>query len=215
MEFLTNPITAPEDFVSGPKKNVIDISNGFEVAIHLLKMSLKPQEEYKIISVGSGYGATEKLIESQFNESIITIDPLHANESFNLFYPKNPLTDKLPMFDTIQTYWSDPNNHAKHMMFIDWPYPNDDYTYDMDAIELTQPDILLIRYASCGAAGSYRLHTFLNSCNCPNDEWDAYDGHMHGKYTPYFIEQKNVNKYIQITVVVLKRNDILPTCNIM
>jgi len=185
-------------------KEDIDIKPGF-----LLALETNPYGT--IISVGSGFGKTEKKLEDEYNISIITIDlsiitidPLE--EKFAKL--ENNLV-KLPIYNTCEDFLKDRGLSDNITMMLDWPSPNE-ATYGVDAISLIKPLILIVRYASCGEAGSFRLQSFLASCGCPHDYIDYTDFEMDRKYKLLYTSQKVIGSGRgfdgkTLNVVVLKR----------
>lgn len=179
-------------------KEDIDIKPGFLLA-------LKNNPDGTIISVGSGFGVTEKKLEDEYNISIITIDPLE--EKFAK--PDDMNLAKLPIYNTCEDFLKDRGLSDNITMMLDWPSPNE-ATYGVDAISLIKPLILIVRYASCGAAGSFRLQSFLASCGCPHDYIDYTDFEMDRKYKLLYTSQKVIGSGRgfdgkTLNVVVLKR----------
>ncbi len=156
---------------SGSKHN-IDIKPAFEKAL---------DHDSIIISVGSGFGVTERELESEYKVKIITIDPLE--EKFQP--PEDMMLAKLPMFPDCHTFMEKYQDEKSDIiMILDWPSPYD-ATYAIEAIELVKPKTIVIRYASCGAAGSKRLQSFLKTCDCPNSTQffkEKYKSEMDDKY---------------------------------
>ena len=177
-------------------KHDININPAFEVA-------LEANPGGVIISVGSGFGVTEKNLEERYQQTIVTIDPLE--EEFAK--PQDMSTTKLPMYKTAKEYM-DEKKKSDVTMMLDWPSPNH-ATYGSDAISLLKPLVLVVRYASCGAAGSSRLQSFLGSCGCPHDYSD-YTSELDGKYELIYNNQTVIGtgggfEGKTIDVVVLRR----------
>lgn len=117
-----------------------------------------------VVSIGSGFGVTERMLEQKFSRKIVTVDA--QIEEF--CKPDDMTTAKMPEYKSAAEYKNSADPDVATIMILDWPNPND-VSYGVDAIELLKPATLVIRYASCGAAGSERLQSFLGSCGCPND----------------------------------------------
>ena len=185
-------------------KNHIDIDPAIKIAIDSVNDPL-------IISVGSGYGVTEKELETKHDIDIITIDPFE--EKFNK--PEDMSLTKLPMFPNCQTFMDSIELKTENiMMILDWPSPNE-ATYGIKAIELIEPKVIVIRYAACGAAGSARLQSFLESCDCPNAadyNLEKYESTVDGRYKKIYQDIVKVDDTgdlmggITYTVVVLVPN---------
>ena len=194
----------------GGSKNTVDIKPAFEAAF-------KTIDDPIIISVGSGFGVTEKELDSKYNVDIITIDPLE--EKFQK--PEDMSLVKLPMFPDCQTFMdsieskTDDDINDNIIMILDWPSPNE-ATYGIKAIELVEPKVIVIRYAACGAAGSNLLHSFLKSCDCPNSSglyFEDTTSKMDGKYLKIYQDIVKVEDTMDIisggisyTIVVLVKN---------
>ena len=148
-------------------------------------------------------------LEDSFGVKITTIDPLE--EQFQ--QPEDMELAKLPMFDTVMDYVKNRTNSGTKSdgisLLLDWPSPNN-ATYGVDAINAFTPVVILIRYASCGAAGSKNLQSFLKSCDCPSDGSSAKKA-CDGKYSLVYSDQTVIGtgggfEGKTIDVVVLKRN---------
>jgi len=184
-------------------KEQIPIEPAFEVGMKLLKNP-------NIVSVGSGFGVTEAQLEKRYKCTIITVDPL--NEEFEK--PEDPNQSvKPPMVPNCEEYRKAyPTSNL--LMILDWPSPND-ATYGIKAIELLQPEVLVIRYASCGAAGSTALHFFLSTCDCPHSHVvimlaeaqmkSTMDGRYHLKYMQENPVEGTVD-IVKFTTVTLQLN---------
>jgi hypothetical protein len=188
---------------SAGSKNDVDIYTAFEI---LLK-----ETTGEILSVGSGFGVTEKNLDNRFNTNIITIDYLYEN--FN--EPSDKSIVKMPMFFTVKEYIS--KRKSKDVsLIIDWPSPFSE-TYGIQAINVLYPKLILIRYASCGASGSSELQSFLGSCGCPSNKSggcpsDKLSGinKLNGQYNPIYTYQTIIGTGSglngkTINVVVLKK----------
>ena len=143
--------------IPGSKED-IPIEEAFQLA-------LKTSPRNTVISVGSGFGKTEQELDKKFGTNTVTIDPLVERYK----EPADKTVAKLPMYPTVEEYMkcAKKKDTSNLTLLLDWPSPNQS-TYAEDAIGLLEPDIIIVRYASCGAAGSKGLHSFLSSCNCPS-----------------------------------------------
>ena len=116
----------------------------------------------------------------------------------------------MPIYNTCEDFLKDRGLSDNITMMLDWPSPNE-ATYGVDAISLIKPLILIVRYASCGAAGSSRLQSFLASCGCPHDAVIDYtDFEMDRKYFKLYSIQNIIGSGRgfggkTLNVVVLKR----------
>jgi hypothetical protein len=143
--------------ISSLKENV-NINLAFAAALTILPTETKTNT---IVSVGSGFGVTEKKLEEVYKKEIITIDPL--GEEFRK--PNEIMLAKMPMYDTVESFMKKTKPLSVTLM-LDWPSPNK-ATYCVDSIVNLNPHVIIVRYASCGVAGSVRLQAFLGSCGCP------------------------------------------------
>lgn len=117
-----------------------------------------------ILSIGSGNGCVEHLIDKQFDTDIICIDP------DPLSYNENTIIYKEPKYGTIEDV-NFPLNEYKNncIVFVSWSYPEDTNGYDIIAIHRLNP-ICIIVITETGehrGAGSIGLHNFLLSNNVP------------------------------------------------
>lgn len=135
-----------------------------------------------VISVGSGAGVEERKIADR-GHKVITVDPLppsdikHGMKPMYRFVrevPRKGLSSRIMLID-----WSLPNRPSEKD-----PDPLSTGDYDLKAIESVRPQWLVIRWASCGAAGSTSLHEFLESCGLASQEpfIGKYTGPLKGKY---------------------------------
>lgn len=182
--------------MAGSKEDV-DISRSFKI-VHMMA------PHNKILSVGSGFGVTEKKLDEEFGTDIITIDPL--SERYN--EPEDEKTAKLPMFSTVEEYLKK-NEESDITLMLDWPSPNES-PYALHSIYTLFPKFIILRYASCGASGSYELQAFLNSCGCPSSEVDKKTD-SEGLYTMIYHDQTIIGSGKDfggktIDAVVLLRN---------
>ena len=188
----------------------VDIDDAFKLFLD------EHSEEGRMISVGCGVMKTECLLAYLFDlddEKIIGIDPdpLSYNKEADLEY------GRLPDYKTVADYIDECGNNPNNSLILEWPSP-DDATYGIDAIEDLNPNMILIRYASCGVSGSHELQIFLNSCGCPSTTKTirerGYVGRKykcHGKYTMIYHDQHvegsgSGRDGYTLDVVVLQRN---------
>lgn len=180
------------------KKDQLSMNPAFE--------KLLDQKQYGVIvSVGSGFGVTEKKLEEDFNVTVTTIDPLEGEYG----RPSEMKTAKMPEFKDVDDYIEKTKPSGPISVILDWSYPNDDSTYDVECIQKLKPAYVLVRYASCGAAGSSSLHTFLGECGCKNDGSEK-EHPIKDKYRPIYSKEKVIGtgsgfNGTTINVVLLKR----------
>ena len=129
------------------------------------------------ISLGSGFGATEKLISNQGIYFKSLIDP---SPEYSLRWTIKPTDENcfMPTHKTIQDLLKDTPeliNNDNTVLMIDWPYaigcdetsiteeyPPTEYPYDIEGISLLLPKIVIIRYSETGESGTRTLHVWLN-----------------------------------------------------
>jgi hypothetical protein len=172
----------------------VPINKSIEIALENVS------ENPNIVSVGSGFGETEYELEEMFRINITTIDPLckqlidptiEYEDVIGFKKPLNLNRCKTPMFSNIEEYMEEHKQQNTDVLILDWPSPND-ATYGINAIVKLAPNSIVIRYASCGAAGSTSLHDFLESCDCPNSSYMQSDNDynvVHGKYKCIYSDQ--------------------------
>lgn len=121
-----------------------------------------PQYRNNIISIGSGGGYIEKVIDSLLNTDIICIDP------DPLSYIPDKVIYKRPKYGTVndESFPLEKYN-GKCILFINWSSPDQCNGYDIDAIMKLNP-ICIINITETGiyrGAGSIGFHEFLNFNN--------------------------------------------------
>lgn len=182
-------------FSSGVKK--IGIKN----VLWCFKRVIKKNPGADIVSLGSGNGVIEKIIDDTFGCDIICIDP-----HFNEFLVAPIKFTKKPAFKTINEYNShrDENGQSnkKLVLFINWTFISlelamavnpklatcEMYNYDYGAIAKTKPNHVISIYDPTGAAGSKVFTAWANKkCSVPSlsDSWlldniDKKDIHLPG-----------------------------------
>ena len=108
----------------------------------------------KIISVGSGNGYFEYLLEKIFGIKIICIDPYP-----NLFLEKQDGPFKEPEYPTVDDFLVD-NISEDCLLILNWPNPDtipnnkSKDNYDVEAIKKLKPIGIFIIYEDTGIAGS-------------------------------------------------------------
>jgi len=191
-QLLTKIVGPVKPFVVG--KSNISIEPAYEFLLQ------SGGRDHTILSVGSGYGETEKHLVNVYGEHIITIDPLveHYNP------PADHSRRLMPLYRTVHDFLSSSQPRAREniSLILDWPSPND-ATYGVEAVAFLKPALVLIRYASCGAAGSADLQSFLASCDCPADGHTKPDIYgIHGAYKKIFVAENHVAAGNFATVVL-------------
>lgn len=151
---------------SHSKKNNVPIHEAVKFVLE------KSNKKRNILSVGSGRGEEEKSLEERFGLTVVTVDP----KKFTAAEIKE-VNGKMPMYRFVREV---PEKKSSMIMMIDWSFPSGPYThnpdplskgdYDYHAIEEVRPRWLVIRWASCGAAGSDSLHSFLDKCGLKSQD---------------------------------------------
>jgi hypothetical protein len=118
-------------------------------------------EGYTIVSVGSGTGKIEELIQKRLNRPIICIDPDPYSFSIGV-------TGIMPHYPLIEDYLTSLDNikerkiKNKTVLFINWSDPREDY--DIKAVTALNPDaIFFIGESFRYAAGSLKLWVMFRS----------------------------------------------------
>jgi hypothetical protein len=182
-----------------------------------------PNYKNKIISIGSGGGYIEFVIDKILKTDIICIDP----------DPLSYITDKTiykqPNYKTI--YDEDFNidkYKGKCIIFLNWPTPEQNNGYDIDSILKLDP-ICIIPIVECGiyrGSGSIGFHDFLNYNNVLTDCYysknmdlcDKPDVLIFPKYysnnsTSCFYSKPGYDSILKFTILILSKkqfNNNLP-----
>lgn len=173
-----------------------------------------------MISVGSGNGVAEKMIEGATKRKIVCVDP----DPFDFIdVPENMRNEicVLPMYPRIEEYLlANPSMMRECALFINWPRPGivgGGAGYDIAAIASAQPKYVIIICETSGTAGSQSLLQWLGRCGVPfnmishDDNVIAPDMPpyiLSGTYTVLSKDQFGFNTYIRI--VALNRIDVEP-----
>jgi len=134
-------------------------------------MELAPNAD--IISVGSGNGVVEQIIDDKFKCDVICIDPFS-----NKFIPAPAEFVKPSTFDNVDDYLDKTPiiSDKKLILFLNWPYNEftkedgsmTEYEYDYDSIVKLKPNHIIVVYDPSGSAGSHLLTNWMNKkCNVP------------------------------------------------
>jgi len=107
----------------------------------------------KIISVGSGNGYFEYLINKIFNINIICIDPTPNN-----FLSKNDGPFIQPNYETVDSLLLENNSKEDCLLILNWVTNDEDGNYDVEAIKKLNPIGIFIIYEQTGIAGSELFH---------------------------------------------------------
>lgn len=140
--------------------SVINDYHGFDVK-ELSKCMSNLPNHLKIVSVGCGHGYFEMAFLKQYPSfQIIAVDP--NPDSFNkdkVGYNRLPIDFK-SVDDLIQ---SKPELISNCVLFLGWPSPNSNSTYDYDAIKSLNPKYIVSIYECVGASGGSKFHGFLHT----------------------------------------------------
>lgn len=143
-----------------------------------------------IISVGSGDGEFERLVENEYKVNIICVDP----KKFSKVDADNKylhLPDYAYIDDLIKSV---PDVVSNCTLFLLWPEPNTS-TYDIEAVSKLLPTSILVAYEYYGGAGGEYFHHWLGTMGIDNG-WSDND-------TRYLDQLKNhpykLQKSYQIT----------------
>jgi hypothetical protein len=134
---------------------------GLKVAIEEFEKCLLHANNVRhIVSVGSGNGGFEYILEKELGVNIICIDPCP------LSYSRPPILIN-PHFDTVQTLISEhPEVVSNCLVILNWCPPNDS-TFDYEAIQLLNPiafyTIIEKYIGSNGAGGGKAFHEFIKT----------------------------------------------------
>jgi len=147
---------------------------GYTHLSSILRKFINPQNQ--IISVGSGLGYLEKLLEHQFEVRFILVDPDPLFEMKRLIpdiKEKDLLTNKdfikfyrNPDFTLVKTLMQKHTNIKENCdLMLIWPNP-DVSSYDFKAIKKLKPNSIFILYGDDypkgGCAGGFFLHLFIS-----------------------------------------------------
>jgi hypothetical protein len=135
---------------------------------------------YEWISVGSGYGETERYIELLGAKFIALCDP---NPKSCLSNNPKPHRCLMPTHKNINDFLQNINyyNPNNKILLLDWPDNiNLNNKYDIDAINTLHSKFIIIRYSETGHAGSKFLLDWIDNID----------------YKKYNILYKNQKKYI-------------------
>ena len=116
----------------------------------------------QVISVGSGDGFVERLLEKDHSKEIICVDPIKYNKD-----PEEYKTSTFNDVDHLLT--TSPTYKNNCMLFLNWSTPNNS-SYDFDAIQKLKPNHCVIIFESTGSAGGKNLQKWLNYCGIVTDD---------------------------------------------
>lgn len=139
----------------------MDINPGVEAigVNNILSAFSKLDTTLPVVSIGSGSGEFEQLIMKHYPSlSIICVDP----DPLDWCYDDDIMIP--PDYATAETLVEKrPELVGECNVFINWPYPNDETTYDYDAIAILKPQRVICVVATCGASGGFKFLSFIKS----------------------------------------------------
>lgn len=113
-----------------------------------------------VLSVGSGRGSVEGKIADECKCKFICIDPNPT--SFQK--PKNGFREIAPDFPTVREFKKTPSSISK--MLLNWVTPDHTEMWDLDAINMVEPEEIVVVSETNGGAGTqlflYWLQHFVN-----------------------------------------------------
>jgi hypothetical protein len=131
-----------------------------------------------IVSIGSGNGHVERLIEHETGLDIICVDPVKVSHRNQVLY-------KTSRYDSVnELLFENPELVSNCVTFINWSTPNDS-TYDYEAVKALNSEHILIIFESTGSGGGKLLHKWLNFCGVVTDE----------EFTPEDVDTHSFPKY--------------------
>lgn len=135
---------------------------GISSVIEYVKYSLECSD-VPIISVGSGRGIDERVIEKETKTTIICVDPDPFSFSVNLERKE----EHLPDFDSCETLIKKkPELVGKCHLLLIWPPPNESM-FDINAISLLKPQKIIVVFESTGSSGGFCLRNWIESIGGP------------------------------------------------
>jgi len=109
-----------------------------------------------ILSIGSGNGYVESVLEKVYGINVICVEPNINRYSTIYMHPKFNTIDDMVFCNTDNTY-----------MFINYPDPHQLVQYDYSAIENISPDMFMVTYSPSGGSGSDKLINEFGDYNNP------------------------------------------------
>ena len=159
-EQLYTDSTTAEYYLSDGLQNLgIDVL--FEYAQYI-KTTYAPDH---IISIGSGSGVCEKLIDDHLGTNIICVDPdsddyITAPQKFK----------KEPTYANASELLKVNHKIENCAMFLNWSNPNGS-SFDYDAVQLLKPKYILWIGDPSGCAGGAKFLEFYGDCSAGNGEY--------------------------------------------
>ena len=154
---INSPSAATTDDVPKYSKGVMQF--GFDCIGDVAKRHITYP---RIAEVGSGNGEFAKFLSTVLGQHVITIDPL------NYIFLDKP--EKTPDFPSAYDFKASCQTKQPLALVLNWPTPNKtdidpftDMPYDISAIEILEPALIFLIYASCGASGSTQLLKWLET----------------------------------------------------
>lgn len=133
--------------------------HSFDTPTNVLKDAISKNPTARIVSVGTGNGFFEKILEEILSIKIICVEPF-PNE-FNPL-PKELL--KVPEYSyTKELIENEDGIVSNCILILNWSDPVDS-VYDYDAIMRLKPLSILWIGEENGSAGGYTFHNWLHTC---------------------------------------------------
>lgn len=156
--------------IENPTYQAIGEKKVSEIFQDFLKMN-----DHPVVSVGSGIGWFEKLMETKYDMNIICVDP-HPTSNYNKSIFENATKSDLPMhmpdFRTCDDLLlAKPDLIGNCKLLLIYPTPDGGgQDYDFSAIQQIQPSSIFLLVDVSGSAGGEKLLTYLNR-GVENDIW--------------------------------------------
>jgi hypothetical protein len=142
-----------------------------------------------IVSIGSGNGHIERLLEHEIGLDIICVDPVKVSHENEVLY-------KTSQYDGVDELLSSrPELKSNCVTFINWSTPNDS-TYDYEAVKALDSEHILIIFESTGSGGGSLLHKWLRFCGVVTDQ----------EFTPEDVDMHSFPKYSVVKSTVSRIN---------
>lgn len=135
--------------------------NNSTTCFELIQDYLDNNNVKTILSIGCGMCEIEDIILSR-NPSlrIIGVDPYPTSYNNGTIYTGNV---ELHVTHSIKRFYNKdhPDYCRVDSVFIMWPDPNQKENYDLNALELIQPESFCVSFGPCGSSGSQELINVL------------------------------------------------------
>jgi hypothetical protein len=164
--YIKNPSSEKEPPLSVPEiSRLKSISDAFCSKFSLTPLYLENlNEPLPIVSIGSGNGVAEHMIQNHFKQHrIICVDP---NPTSCTPFPTNGTKFIQPHYALTQDLvTAEPEIVNQCIVVFIWPNPtgDDNVAYDIEAIALLQPKAVFVVYDYTGSSGSASLIRWIDS----------------------------------------------------